>query len=273
MNQDRRFQETIRAIQNQWPTFFGIYGAFVFVLIIIGISLQKMLLAFVPMGVALLILLGIYLFGRVWATYQLFDNHGIRPHEHLFDLGQIRNTDTIVYIDHGNRRRALDLARRLTTGKIIVIDIYNPQWMPNRFLVRQRNNMPTAVSDPRLSWKDSQIGLIPLPDASVSYVFLCQVLSELWQKGDQEALLKEIYRILTPNGRLLLAERIQNKTNLSLLEGFSFETNHYWQQLLKESGFKLQREANLQSLIHLYRAIKPTPHEARQMAFDLNFDA
>ncbi|MEM7332108.1 MAG: class I SAM-dependent methyltransferase [Chloroflexota bacterium] len=273
MVQERRLQETIRAIQNDWPTFVGIYGCMVICLIIIGVSLQRMWFAFVPMSLALIILLGIFFAGRIWAVYQLYDDKGLRPHDVLFDLGSVQEIETLVYIDHGNRRRGLNLARRLTTGKIIMVDIYNPQWMPSQILVRQRVGMPMAVPDPRITWKDSQFNLLPLPDQSVSIVMLCQVLSELWQQGDQEILLKEIYRIMKPNGRLLIAERLQNKTNLTLLEGFSFQSEQYWQRLLIESGYQIQRDTNLQNLIHCFRAIKPTPYEAQQMALELNFES
>ena len=224
MIQERRFQETIRAIQNDWPTFVGIYAGIVVCLIIIGVSLQQTWFAFVPMGLAGIILLTLYFAGRLWAVYQIYDAQGLRPHDVLFDLGRVEETETIVYIDHGNRRRGLNLARRLTTGKIIIVDIYNPQWMPSQALVRQRIGMPVAVHDPRITWKDSQFNLLPLPDQSVSVVMLCQVLSELWQQGDQEILLHEVYRVMKPNGRLLIAERIQNKTNYTLLEGFSFQS-------------------------------------------------
>lgn len=273
MKRERRFQETIRVLQHQWPLFVGLYGGIVVVLIVIGLSLQRGWFGFVPIGLAFIIILGSYLGSRLWAIYHLYDNDGLRPHDFLFDLGQIQDTDTVVYLDIGNRRRALNLMRRLTTGKMIIIDLYNPQWMPNPDLVRQRKTMPTAVPDPRITWKESQIKLLPLPDESVSYVMAVQVIGELWQRGDQEQLLKEIYRVLKPNGRLLIAERIQNKTNLALLEGFSMPTNIYWQSLLKENGFKLQRQANLRNLIHCYRAIKPTPYEARQMALELNYES
>ena len=123
-------------------------------------------------------------------------------------------------------------------------------------------------------WVESDANEFALDDLQYTrLVMLCQVLSELWQQGDQEILLREIYRIMKPNGRLLIAERVQNKTNLTLLEGFSFESEQYWRQLLKESGYQFQREINLQNLIHCFRAIKPTPYEAQQMALELNFES
>lgn len=273
IRQESRFQETLRAIKHQWPIFLSLYLGFVISLILIALSLMQQWFAFIPFLLALMIIIALHFMTRLWATYLLYDDNGLRPHHFLFDLGRIKENDTLVLIDHGYRRWGLDLARRLTVGKIIIVDIYNPQWMPSQMLVRQRRHRPTAVPDPRITWKDSQMGLLPLPDQSVSYVLVCQVVSELWQYGDQRTLFKEIYRILKPNGYLLLSERIFTKTNASLIDGIFFKSSHYWQRLIRESGFRLQREENLMDIIHCYRAVKPTPFEAKQMALELNYDS
>lgn len=272
MNQERRFHSTIRAIRHRWPAFLSIYGGFVLAVAIIGVGLLQMWLAFIPIALALMIVLGFYFMGRVWSIYNLYDSEGIRPEDKLFDLGNIQDTETIVYLDYGERYRGLKLVRRLSSGKLIFVDLYNPNLMPNPMLVRLRREMPTAVSDPRLSWKESQLGLLPLPDESVSVVVMCDLLSELAQRGDQKALLEEIYRVMKPYGRLLFCERTNSTINRLLLEGFQFHSSGYWQRLIREAGFTLQREVSYLNLIHCFRIIKPTPYEARQMAFDLSFD-
>lgn len=272
MYQERRFQNTIRALRDRWPTFLSTYLGIISAVVVIGISLLNGWFAFVPMALGLIIFLVLFLIARLWALYHLFDEEGIRPHDRLFDLGNVQATEMVVYIDYGERYRGLDLVRRLSSGRMIVVDIYNPQWMPNPRIVRQRRRMPAAISDPRLLWKESQLGLLPLPDESVSVVIMCNVLRELAQRGDQTALLEEIYRVMKPYGRLLFCERCRTPINVLLLEGFWFQPVRFWQQLLKESGFRLQKTASHLNLLHTFRAIKPTPYEARQMALDLKFD-
>jgi hypothetical protein len=57
---------------------------------------------------------------------------GCKPHHMLFDMGQLRETDRFLYLGLGLRERVFDLSRRLTTGRIVVVDLYNPQWTSSR---------------------------------------------------------------------------------------------------------------------------------------------
>ncbi|MCZ7667790.1 MAG: hypothetical protein M5U34_11540 [Chloroflexi bacterium] len=84
----------------------------------------------------------LFLAMALWAAHKLHDLNGLRPPDILFDLGQIQATDKIAYVDLGLRLTPLHLRRRLTTGKIIVVDVYNPQWTPGRSLARARAAAP-----------------------------------------------------------------------------------------------------------------------------------
>ncbi|MGB5058289.1 MAG: hypothetical protein WBO48_06340, partial [Candidatus Promineifilaceae bacterium] len=101
--------------------------------------------------------------------------------------------------------------------------------------------------------------------------FLCQVVSEFWQQGDRAALLQEINRILTPNGRILLAERVRSQTNWLVMGpgAVNLQSAEQWRDLLREAGFIVQKEQDLQGLIHCFRADKPTPAQARQLSLNL----
>ena len=240
-------------------------------LLVSGISLQQGWLSFVPLMLALVIVLVYFLATALWAAHQLHDPDGLRPYDVLFDMGQIKATDSIVYVDLGLRITPLYLRRRLTTGKIIVVDVYNPQWTTGQALARARGQAPQPPDDPRLVWQNGRFDLLPLPDQSVSFVMFDQILSQCWQEGDRQRLLKEAHRILTPNGRLLLAERVRTQTNWLMYGpgGTRFQSIDYWQTLLQEAGFVTRRQEDLQGLIQCFRADKPSGSEARQLALDL----
>jgi SAM-dependent methyltransferase len=271
MKRSTRYQGTTRHISANWPVFAILYLGLVMVLFVSGLSLQKGWLSFVPLMLALGIVLVYFLFTALWAAHQLHDLDGLRPYDVLFDMGQVKATDSMVYIDLGLRMTPLHLRRRLTTGKIIVVDVYNPQWTTGQALARARAQAPQPPDDPRLRWQNGRFDLLPLPDSSVPYVMLDQVLSQCWQEGDRHCLLQEVYRILTPNGRLLLAERVRTQTNWFVYGpgGIRFKPVGYWQQLLHEAGFIVRRQENLYGLIHCFRADKPSASEARQLALDL----
>jgi SAM-dependent methyltransferase len=272
MKRNSLFSGTSRAIYAHWPAFAAGYGGIVGALILIGISAEQGWIGFIPLTLALLIILVYFFLAALWSFHQQFGRDGLNPHHVLFDMGRIRATDQFVSIDLGVRQRAIDLARRLTTGKAIVVDVYSPQWTPSHSLVRYRARMPHPPSDPRIRWQTGRIDLLPLPDKSVTAVILCQVVSEFWQEGDQLQLLEEIYRILSENGRLLLAEQVQSRTN-SLLMGpgiLKLKPVEHWRELLEKAGFRVRSEKDLQGIVHCFRADKPTYTEAQQLTLGLN---
>lgn len=271
MEENGRYQGTIQYIYAHWPSFALMYGGIIIMLLVIGLSVELGLLGFVPLATAVLIFLSYFLITSLWTTHQLYSQNGLQPHLALFQSGNLAPIDNIVYVDVGIRFRPIQLCRRLTTGELIVIDVYNPQWTTNRALARWRTRWQHPPKDPRLVWMDGQVNLLPLPDQSVSAVILCQVTSEFWQHGDRSTLLAEARRILKADGRLLIAERCRTQTNM-LMAGpaaLALPPVSYWRGLISETGFRLRAEKTSNGLIHTFYAQKPTPTEARQLAFDL----
>ncbi|MBK8987841.1 MAG: methyltransferase domain-containing protein [Chloroflexi bacterium] len=271
MRRKSPYSGAIRHVWANWPLYLLAYAGIVLALVTIGVSLQKGWLSFVPLSLALLLLLSYFLAAALWAAHQLYDAAGLRPQHILFDMAQLRPTDTLVYVDLGVRDLALQLGSRLTSGKIIVVDVYHPQGTMSRSLKRYRARQPHALNDPRLVWQNGRVDLLPLPDNSVSTVILHRVVSEFWQQGDRLALLREVYRILRPDGRLLLAERVRSANNWLVMGPGALQLSFAddWRDLLQEAGFVVRQERDLQGLVHCFRADKPTTPQAYQLAFDL----
>jgi len=271
MRQKSPYSGVMRHLRANWPGYLLIYAGIVLALLLIGVSLQEGWLSFVPLALALVLLLSYFLGAAVWAAHRLYDPAGLRPYHVLFDMGQLKATDTFVYVDLGVRDFALQLSRRLTSGKIYVVDVYNPQWTTSSSLKRYRARQPHAPNDPRLVWQNGRFDLLPLPDKSVSTVILHRVVSEFWQQGDRAALLEEVHRILTPNGRVLLAERVRSQTNWLVMgpSALSLQTAAAWREKLEAAGFIVVKEEDLQGLITCFRADKPTPAQARQLSLNL----
>ena len=273
MRSSQRFQGTLNYIYAHWPEYAFIYGSLVLAMIFMGISAQKGWLNYIPFIFTLILSLLYFLIASLWAAHWQFDRSGLRPHRVLYDMAGLKPTDHFVYIDVGLRRRPLALAHQLTTGHLTIIDIYNPQWTPSRSLVRWRSRMRPPATDPRLTWLVGNFDLLPLPDSSTPVVILCQIASELWQDGDRVTLLQEIKRILTPDGRLYMAEKVRSQTTWFITGPaiFAIPTVAYWQQLLRESGFQVRQEKSLGSgFIHCFTNAKQTANQLQQLAFNLD---
>jgi SAM-dependent methyltransferase len=268
-----RFQGSIRHVAANWPAYALAGGGLILSLVLIAVLATRNWLAFIPMTLAALIVLLYYLSTALWTAHMLYDENGLNPHHVLFDMGRIESDDSFAFIDLGRRQAATELSHRLTSGKILVVDVYSPQWTPSRALARERTNAMLPASDPRVEWYAGDINLLPLPDRSVSAVVICHVLSQFWQRGDQLVLLKEIHRILAPDGRMLLAERTRTEINWLLMGPLALRLPRAesWRDLVARSGFLVKEERSLQGLTHCFRADRNQPEGARQLAFKLGF--
>jgi ubiquinone/menaquinone biosynthesis C-methylase UbiE len=264
-----RYAGTLDHVRAQWPTYYLLYGAGSLALIVILVlSLSRQWYSFVILALAALMVLFYFLAVSLWSCHALYDNNSVR--DAMFELGELNAESSIVDVNLGLREFPASLCRRLTTGKIIAVDVYNPQLTPARALARAHNQAERPIPDPRLSWRDGSIGLLPLPDNSVQSVTLVQTTSELWQEGDRLQLLREVKRVLSPGGCLLMAERVQTPVNLAVSgpAGLRRRPASYWLDLLQLCGFKHAGDRSIRDLILCIRADKPSPDEAKPLPVD-----
>lgn len=267
-----RFQGTQNFIVAHWMAFGAAAVVTLLAVFTIGVSLSLQWWGLLLVSFAAVLILG-YGWGVViWTIYQRYDNPELQPADTLFNLGYLEPDDRIVHIELGERMQALRIARHLTTGHITVVDIYSPQMMPDRALAAMRRSAPPARPDPRLSWQVGDVDLLPLPDASVFAVTVIDTLNHFWQDGDRQKLLAEIYRVLRPGGRLLLAEETRTRSTW-LLHGWgtpALLTVNDWRATLAEIGLTVTAEQELQGLMICFRADKLTAGVSRQLPFDWN---
>ena len=273
MSSNTRFQGTARHVYAQWPGYLLRYGGLVLAFLLIGTGLAIGWQVLVALGVVLLAAVFFLMLAALWTANKLYDTDSLQVNDLLFAMSQALPTNNFANIDLGLRQQAIMLSRHLTTGKITVIDVYNPQLTGDAALARARRQAPSPKPDPRLRWYDGQIHLLPLPDSSVTAVFMFQVLSEFSQEGDRVALLREVRRILKPNGRLLIAEQTASWLNWLIVgtNTAKLQPVEYWHDLLQDAGLHVSREENIQGLINCIRADKPSPYAGQQLHLDLRY--
>lgn len=256
-----------------WPGYLLRYGGFLLALFSTGLGYVIGKQVITAAGFILLAGTFFLFWAARWVKNRRYGTDQQKIIESLFAMSQVQPDDMLAYIDLGLRASAVTLSHHLTTGQLVVIDVFNPQLTAGKELRRARQQAPPVAADPRLDWFDGRIDLLPLPDSAVSAIFLPMVLSEFNQHGDRQSLLREVNRILRPNGRLLIAEQNTSWLNwLSLDPGSSkLQPFSYWQRLLSQAGFKLLRHENLQDLIICMRADKPSPFAGKQLSLDLHF--
>lgn len=264
-----RYAQTLRRLRTRSPNYVIVYGGgSLLLLAIMALSLSQGWYSFAVLAMTAFMIL-LYFFGAsLWSNHILYDSNIIR--DTLFELGHLTPRMTIVDINLGLPYFSAALSRRLTTGEVIAIDIYNPQLAPDRALARAHNRADRPQPDPRLSFRAGNINLLPLPDNSVRVVTMLQTVSELWQEGDRRTLLQEVNRILSPGGCLLLAERVRTPLNTVIAgpSGLRYQPSSYWLGLLNRSEFKVGSTQSIRELALCIRADKRDPGEVVPLQFD-----
>ena len=265
------FRNTRSYVRNRWPMYATLYGVCILALVVLSIGLVTGWLALVPLALAAFLVATYFLVTTVWAAHLAYDV--MDPLSILYEQSNATQDLDIANIELGRRDTSIWLARHLTTGTVAAIDVYNPESNTSMPLRRARLRAEHPPSDPRLSWIDGSITLLPLSDRSVSCVFLTEVLSEFWQESEREGLLREIHRVLEPDGRVLLAEPIRSQTSLLLWlpEAYDAVTAADWKALLTRCGFDVRREKDVEGLLVCLRADKALPTLARQLTLGLEY--
>lgn len=273
MTSNRRYRRTLSYIRTHWPIYLGLYGALILALLLIGVGLAADWYSIIPFSLAIMLVVSYLLISIVYTTYLIHDAPGGTAAEILFDLAQTRPDDRIVCIDLGIKTTAIAIAAHLTTGQVTVIDVFNPQSTIKTSLTRTRRRAIKPPPDPRLYWIDGSIEMLPLPDRSVHAVYMNSILSEFWLVEEREQLLAEVFRILMPEGRLLVAEPIRSQANFlwTGIVTYSQPTAADWRELLTASGFVLKRQESARGLIYCARFDKPSLAAGKQMKLNLEY--
>lgn len=252
-----------------WPTYVFTFGGAIIVLFcLILISLVQRWFAYVTISMAILLLFIYFLVASLWSAADVFDVTWLG--NTLFKVGKIEPQDSIIQISLGRKYVPASFCRRLTTGKILVYDVYNPQLTPSQSLARARRQS-RFVNDPRILWRDVSNNILPLPDSSQRTVAMVNIATEYAQSGDQQYLFSEIFRVLKPGGQLLIAESIKSPSSVLTLGLFalSLKSFAYWERMITRAGFEMHEKENLRDLLCCWRFKKPVPQEPGQLELDI----
>lgn len=235
-----------------WMAVIGFAG--------LGLVITSALSAFGPLVKWILLLVGapvafvglyigtayIVLYQKAFKVKRRGDNWSRIAH-----LSQLKGKEHVLDVGCGTGRVAISLAKRLRTGKVVGIDIF--EGVSGRSPETARRNAKVEGVDDRVDFRYGNALKIPFEDGTFDLVTMGSVLHELHDDKDKEKALREVYRVLKPGGRFLTIEILRNrKLALSvLLFALVWKPKEYWARLVEESGFENVTTCSFRSLINL----------------------
>jgi ubiquinone/menaquinone biosynthesis C-methylase UbiE len=149
----------------------------------------------------------------------------IQPPSKLLDMLEIRPTDTVVDFGCGPGFYTLAIARRARSA--VAVDI-SPE------MLKKVQGAAEKAGVTNIQFMESDGRKLQLGDGSADKVLLVRVYHEV---HEQEAVLREFGRVLRPEGRLILVERVRK----SLLPGPPAQDPDALKKEVEGSGlFRLQ---------------------------------
>lgn len=133
-------------------------------------------------------------------------------------FGKFRHRDRLLnLIDWNGNERVLDVgtglgllmigaAKKLTTGKAIGIDIFDAKDLSNNTIERTRANAKLENVETKVEILTMDITKTNFPDDYFDVIVSNLCLHNIKKAEDRKAACAEIYRILKPNGRVIISD-------------------------------------------------------------------
>jgi SAM-dependent methyltransferase len=130
----------------------------------------------------------------------------VRRRERLLDLVPWRGDEAVLDVGCGRGLLLVAMARRLTTGKAVGIDLWQGADLSgNRPEATLENARREGVAD-RVEVRDGDARRLPFADASFDAVVSALALHNIPDAAGREQAVREVARVLKPGGHVVLVD-------------------------------------------------------------------
>jgi len=155
--------------------------------------------------------------GHTWSFFYSTRRGKFIEWERVLDGLHLRGDERVLDLGCGRGAVLTAAAARLTSGKAIGVDIWNAMDQSgNAQDVTLRNAELEGVSD-RVEVETADMRSLPFADATFDLVLSSLAIHNLRTNDDRKKAIMEAYRVLTPGGRLVIADIRNTKRYATVL--------------------------------------------------------
>lgn len=131
----------------------------------------------------------------------------IKQREKILNLFSWQGDEQVLDVGCGQGLYLVGIAQRLTTGKVVGVDIWTSDLSGNSKQTAEQNACIAGV-EKRIEIKTADARSLPFPDNSFDRIFSSLVIHNLAHKQDHEKALLEMVRVLKPAGGTIVIQDI-----------------------------------------------------------------
>jgi arsenite methyltransferase len=162
-----------------------------------------------PLGIIIAALSGVaatYLLGMGCLMLYYSKIEKLKDREKLLDLIQWSGDEQVLDVGCGRGLMLVGVAKRLTSGKAVGVDLWQQQDQANNNSAATLENAAIEGVTERIEVKTADMRQLPFPDSSFDVVVSSWAVHNLEAESDRHKALDEIIRVLKPNGSVVLAD-------------------------------------------------------------------
>lgn len=155
-------------------------------------------------------------------------------------LLEIKGNEYMLDVGSGTGRTAVQMAKRLTSGRLVGIDIWDTMELGGNSPERAYKNAETEGVKDKVEFRFGNVLEIPFCDGVFDIVTCSSVLNNLPGKEKRTKALKEIFRILKLGGKCMLLEPLRNFRMFCAFTPFGFfqlGKREDWENFAEAAGF------------------------------------
>ena len=143
----------------------------------------------------------------VWAGWFMTwsSRHGkLKLRDQLVSMLALSGDEKVLDAGCGLGLMSIGIAKRLKSGKITAVDVWNPQALSgNSANAAQANARAEGVAD-RIRFEDGDVRHFGYPAANFDVAVSCAALHMFDEEIDRDTAVRELYRVVKPGGKLLI---------------------------------------------------------------------
>jgi len=179
-------------------------------------------------------------------SHYIYDRSGLYHWSWILDELGLRPR-RLVNITAGLDETSGALRQLYPDCELTVLDIYNPEAMPEPSIARAR-----LEGHAQAGTVPADFRALPLEAGSVDTALVIFTAHELREPASRDVFFKEARRVLVPGGRLLLVEHLRDGWNLAAFGpgAFHFFPRSEWRRVARSAGFDVDLELSRTPFVH-----------------------